>query len=142
MPEAIRNTAHQPDDGDDYYPGKRLGLPQYGARSVARPGRRLIAISIDWAIATVISLTFFSWDGFATLAIFAVLQIVFLATVQGSIGQLLMGLRIVSITGGWVGVLRPAIRTVLLSLVIPAVIWDRDQRGLHDRLSRTLLVRK
>jgi len=34
------------------------------------------------------------------------------------------------------------IRTVLLCLFIPAVIWDRDQRGMHDRLAGTVLVRR
>ncbi|MCU1514874.1 MAG: hypothetical protein JWO10_1964, partial [Microbacteriaceae bacterium] len=37
---------------------------------------------------------------------------------------------------------RPALRTVLLSLVIPAVIWDLDQRGLHDKAAGTVLVRR
>jgi hypothetical protein len=31
---------------------------------------------------------------------------------------------------------------VLLCIVIPAVIWDSDQRGMHDRLSGTVLVRR
>jgi hypothetical protein len=34
-----------------------------------------------------------------------------------------------------------ALRTVLLLLVIPALVWDRDGRGLHDRLSRAVQVR-
>jgi uncharacterized RDD family membrane protein YckC len=29
----------------------------------------------------------------------------------------------------------------LLLLLVPAVIWDRDGRGLHDKLAGTLLVR-
>jgi uncharacterized RDD family membrane protein YckC len=33
------------------------------------------------------------------------------------------------------------LRTVLLLLLVPAVIWDRDGRGLHDKVSGTLLVR-
>ena len=30
---------------------------------------------------------------------------------------------------------------VLLCLAIPALIWDRDQRGLHDKAAQTVLVR-
>jgi hypothetical protein len=30
---------------------------------------------------------------------------------------------------------------VLIALVVPALIMDRDQRGLNDRLIGTLLVR-
>jgi hypothetical protein len=33
------------------------------------------------------------------------------------------------------------LRSVLLVLVIPALIWDRDGRGLHDRLARAVQVR-
>jgi hypothetical protein len=52
-----------------------------------------------------------------------------------------MGLRLVPMAGGRVGVWRPALRSALLVLVIPAVVWDLDQRGLHDRVAGTLLVR-
>ena len=33
------------------------------------------------------------------------------------------------------------LRTALLCLAVPALIWDRDGRGLHDRLARTVQVR-
>ena len=124
------------------WPGKRLGLPESGSRSVARFGRRAGAIVIDWLLAVLISVAFFNYDGWATLAIFAILQIVFLALLSGSIGHLILGMRVVPIRGGWIGVWRPAVRTVLLCIVIPAVIWDRDQRGMHDRLAGTVLVRR
>jgi hypothetical protein len=31
--------------------------------------------------------------------------------------------------------------TALLCIVIPAVIWDADHRGLHDKIAGTVLVR-
>ena len=34
-----------------------------------------------------------------------------------------------------------SMRTALLLLVIPAVIFDPDQRGLHDKVVGTVLVR-
>jgi hypothetical protein len=40
-----------------------------------------------------------------------------------------------------IGPVRVVIRTVLLLLLVPAVIWDRDGRGLHDRLTETAVVR-
>ncbi|PZU30429.1 MAG: RDD family protein, partial [Microbacterium sp.] len=43
--------------------------------------------------------------------------------------------------GGWVGLWRPIVRTLLLCLVIPAVIWDADQRGVHDKAAGTVLLR-
>jgi hypothetical protein len=33
------------------------------------------------------------------------------------------------------------IRTVLLIAVIPALIWDLDTRGLHDKFAGTVPVR-
>jgi len=124
------------------WPGKRLGLPQSGPRSVGRLGRRLAALAIDWACAVLISVAFFSYDPLATLGVFAVVQIVFLLTAGGSPGHLLLGLRVVPVAGGYLGWWRPFARTILLCLLIPAVIWDRDQRGLHDRLIGSILVRR
>lgn len=124
------------------WPGRRLGLPESGPRSIARPGRRFLALAIDWGTAIIISVAFFSYDAWATLAIFAVAQAVFLLTANGSVGHLLLGMRVVPIAGGYLGVWRPFVRTILLCLVIPAVIWDRDQRGMHDRLIATVLVRR
>lgn len=124
------------------WPGRRLGLPAAGPRSVGRLGRRLVALAIDWGTAILISVAFFSYDAWATLAIFAVAQAVLLITANGSAGHLLTGMRVVPIAGGYLGFWRPLVRTALLCLVIPAVIWDRDQRGMHDRLSGTVLVRR
>jgi hypothetical protein len=124
------------------WPGQRLGLPERGPRSVARLGRRIIALAIDWGTAIVISVAFFSYNAWATLGIFALAQAVFLLTANGSVGHLLLGMRVVPIAGGYLGAWRPLVRTVLLCLVIPAVVWDRDQRGMHDRLAGTVLVRR
>jgi uncharacterized RDD family membrane protein YckC len=106
-------------------------------------GRRIIAILIDWAIATGVSfLIVHRQDAWITLGSFAVLQVIFIATLSGSVGHLVLGMRVVPLDPKWVGVLKPAIRTVLLCLVIPAVIFDKDQRGLHDKVAGTVLVRK
>lgn len=123
------------------YPGERWGMPRTGPGSIARVGRRLGALAIDWACAVIVSLAFFSYDSLATLAVFAAVQLVFIPTIGGSPGHRLVGLRLQMLRGGWVGVWRPIVRTVLLVLVIPAVIWDADQRGLHDKAAGTALVR-
>ena len=90
----------------------------------------------------LISVAFFDYDPLATLAVFAVAQSIFLVTANGSIGHLVLGMRVVPLAGGYLGLWRPLVRTVLLCLVIPAVIWDADQRGMHDRLVGTILVRR
>lgn len=123
------------------YPGERLGLPESGRGSVGRPGRRFGALAIDWACAVVISIAFFQYDSLATLIVFAVVQMLFIPTIGGSPGHRLVGLRVVQLSGAWVGLWRPVVRTLLLILVIPAVIWDPDQRGLHDKAAGTILLR-
>ena len=51
-------------------------------------------------------------------------------------------MRVATLSGRWVGLWRPIVRTALLVLVTPAVIWDPDQRGLHDKAAGTVLVRR
>jgi uncharacterized RDD family membrane protein YckC len=126
------------------WPGKRLGLPQAGSRSIGRLGRRLIAVIIDWAVASVIVYAFFRPDPVAlkVLGLFALLQVLFLLVLNGSLGHLIVGLRVVPVVPGYLGIWRPFVRTILLCLFIPAVIYDKDQRGLHDRWAGTILVRR
>ncbi|WP_413631684.1 RDD family protein [Microbacterium sp. SSM24] len=127
-------------DSAHLYPGERLGLPQEGSGSIGRVGRRIGALFLDYGAAYLIS-GFFGWDPLAILAIFAAIQLVFIPTLQGSPGHRIFGLRVVRIDGAWVGLWRPIIRTLLLIVVIPAVIWDADQRGLHDKAAGTILLR-
>jgi uncharacterized RDD family membrane protein YckC len=69
------------------------------------------------------------------------MQIVFIPTICGSIGHRLLGLRVVALKGGWIGPWRPVVRTLLLAIVVPALIWDSDQRGFHDKIAGTVLLR-
>lgn len=128
-------------DAVNSYPGERLGLPATGPGSIGRVGRRVAALAIDWAAAVILSVAFFRYDAMATLIIFAVAQILFIPTLGGSPGHRILGMRVVLLGGGWVGLWRPIVRTLLLVLVIPAAIWDADQRGLHDTAAGTVLIR-
>jgi uncharacterized RDD family membrane protein YckC len=116
-------------------------MPERGPGSIARAGRRIVALLIDWGIATGISYLFFRGNDWVTLLAFVVLQILFIPTIGGSIGHRIMGLRVVALAGGWIGFWRPALRSVLLAIVIPAVIWDSDQRGFHDKIAGTVVMR-
>ncbi len=135
-PEYAEEVTQVPQD----YPGERLGLPREGSGSIGRLGRRVAALFFDYGAAYLIS-GFFGWDPLAILAIFAIIQIAFIPTVQGSPGHRIFGLRLQRVDGGWVGLWRPIVRTALLIIVIPAAIWDADQRGLHDKAAGTVLVR-
>jgi len=120
--------------------------------SIARPGRRIGALVIDYAAATIIATGFLGFNQFALpseagltqfapLLVFAILQILFVPTAGGSPGHRILGMRLVRLDGAWVGLWRPVVRTLLLLLVIPAVVWDPDQRGLHDKAVGTVLIR-
>jgi uncharacterized RDD family membrane protein YckC len=128
------------------YPGERLGLPERGPRSIGRVGRRLAALAIDWASAMLIVFAFFPGttgigNGWANSVAFAALQVIFVATTGGSVGHRLVGLRVVPLGGGYIGLWRPVVRALLLVVILPAIVWDSDQRGFHDKLAGTVLIR-
>lgn len=123
------------------YPGERLGLPADGPGSIARLGRRVWAILLDWGCAVVLSIAFFDYAPLATSLIFVIVQIAFIPTIGGSPGHRIFGMRVIRLGGGWPGLWRPIVRSILLVLVIPAVIWDADNRGVHDKAAGTVLVR-
>jgi uncharacterized RDD family membrane protein YckC len=112
---------------------------------VARAGRRLAALLVDWASAMLIALLFTPYESVAytwvTPLVFAALQIVFIPTIGGSLGHRLLGMRVIPLEGGWVGPWRPVVRTALLLIVVPALVWDSDQRGFHDKVAGTVLIR-
>ncbi|GHH74514.1 RDD family protein [Streptomyces sulfonofaciens] len=128
------------------YRGRRLGLPEHGPGSIAPLGRRVGALAVDWALCMLIAYGLFAhgdrqalsnW----TLAVFFVLSLLTVGTVGSTPGKRVLGLRVVAEGGGRLGVLRVLLRSVLLCLAVPALIWDRDSRGLHDRLARAVQVR-
>jgi hypothetical protein len=134
------STSPAPEAPD--WPGQRIGLPETGSRSVARLGRRLAGIAIDWGIAVAISAGFFNYDSRATLLVFVGMQVLFTIVINASIGHAVLGMRVVPLAGGLLGVWRPIVRSLLIALVIPAMLWDQNQRGLHDRAAGTVLLRR
>ncbi|WP_405837712.1 RDD family protein [Streptomyces platensis] len=128
------------------YRGQQLGLPEEGPGSIARPGRRFAALFIDWALCLLIAYGLLS-GGKAqaasnwALVVFAVLSVLTVGTVGFTPGKRLLGLRVISEDGGRISLPRVVVRTVLLVVVIPAVVWDQDGRGLHDRVTRAVQVR-
>lgn len=135
------------DAGVDFgYRGEQLGLPEEGPGSIARPGRRLGALAVDWGLCLLIAygLLTHGYDqatGNWALLVFFVLGLLTVGTVGFTPGKRLFGLRVVPEGGGRLNPLRALVRTALLCVAVPALIWDRDGRGLHDRLARTVEVR-
>ena len=134
--------------GNPDYPGQRLGLPERGPGSLAPLGRRVVAVLVDWLICTVIAAGLLGYRlgesgaaPFKPLAVFVLMNVLLVGTLGFTIGHRLLGLRVVRLGGTNAGPLLAVVRTVLLAVVIPAVIWDRDTRGFHDKLAGTVLVR-
>ncbi|MFI6812527.1 RDD family protein [Nonomuraea sp. NPDC050328] len=128
------------------YPGERLGLPEEGPESIARYGRRIGALVIDWLICTWAIAQFVlgvnpGRSPWVPALVFAAQYLLLTGLLGQTFGHRLMGIRVAAMDGGrprWFPVL---VRTILLCLVVPAAIFDRDQRGLHDRVSNTMVVR-
>lgn len=138
--------------GSDFYPGQTLGLPEFGSGSVAGWSRRLGALLIDWLACSLIAIALFYHPhvGHAgsvlteprlwTPAVFAVEDFLLTALTGFTIGKRLLGLRVVRLDGRPVG-LWALPRTVVLMLVVPAMMMDRDLRGLQDKAAGTVVVR-
>lgn len=145
---AVRTTVGSvsPDvDGGPAHPGARLGLPASGPGSVSTVGPRVIAFGVDALIANGLALTALGGQGPGgsyVLAAYALPVWLGTALVGGSLGHHVTGLAVIRLDGARVGLWRGFVRTTLACLLVPAAVWDRDQRGLHDMAAQTVLVRR
>lgn len=89
----------------------------------------------------LISLFFFKSDPTANLIIFAAMQMLFVGVTGHSIGHRIFGMQVQGMDGSAVKPLTGILRTLLICLVIPPLFSDSDQRGYHDRIGKTILVR-
>lgn len=104
--------------------------------------RRIAGLAIDWVLAMGVSALFFGFGSLSIIAVFIVLHMVGGLLAAGSPGHLAMKMRIAPIKGGRLGIIAPLVRPLLIALVIPPLISDDDQRGAHDQLVGTILVRR
>jgi uncharacterized RDD family membrane protein YckC len=115
-------------------------------------GRRLLAITIDWLASYAIAFAFFAGGGsyseriegtrFLTPLIFVAEYAILIALTGASFGHRLLRLKVVDFSHGGVPNIRQVlIRTGLMALLITAITYDEDGRGIHERFSQTKLVR-
>jgi hypothetical protein len=115
-------------------------------------GRRLLAITIDWLASYAIAFAFFAGGGsyaeriegtrFLTPLIFVAEYAILIALTGASFGHRLLRLKVVDFSHGGVPNIRQVlIRTGLMALVITAITYDEDGRGIHERFSQTKLAR-
>ncbi|AUH43415.1 RDD family protein [Streptomyces sp. CMB-StM0423] len=135
------------DMGVDFgYRGQRLGMPETGPGSVAPVGRRIAALVVDWLLCQLIAYGLFAGGdsrslGLWTMVVFFVMTVLLVGTLGFTPGKRIMRIRVVAESGARLGFVGTIVRSVLLCLLIPAVVFDRDTRGLHDRVARAVEVR-
>ena len=109
---------------------------------MARAGRRILDICIDWGLSYLIAAAFFGGNPNAILAIFAIEQMLLVGMLGYSVGHRIMGIEVVQLNGRQPSLLDGVIRSLLVCLVIPVIIVDADHRGLHDRAIKSILIRR
>lgn len=123
--------------------GQRLGLPESGRGSVASYGRRIVALAIDWWLSLLIAAGLLRLRAEWALVVLAVEYVLLVPTLGMTVGMRLAGIGVANLVGDrlprWPAAV---VRTILLLLVIPAVVFDRDGRGVHDRAAGTVVVHR
>jgi uncharacterized RDD family membrane protein YckC len=150
QPKPDQPKSDQP-ESDRPYPGRAYGLPVAGPGSVAALGRRLLALLVDCVLAALVT-TLFVHPGTLTpehvqsLNYWSLLAW-YLITVIGTgffgvtPGMLLLGIQVARVDGGSMLLpLRAMVRAALVAVIVPAVVWDGDRRGLHDRAAGTIVL--
>jgi len=152
--EAVSDSPTRDAAAGPSYPGQRLGLPQEGPGSVAGWGRRFVALLIDWLTSTLAAMLVFGYDWFGSTAgeqglvgwtpmlVFLVEATILTALLGGSFGQLLLRVAVVRVDGKPVNLLHALLRTLLICLVFPPLVFNSDQRGLHDLAVKTVTLRR
>jgi RDD family len=117
---------------------------------VAGWGRRLLALLIDWILSMLALSAFIGhdvWTGrgdaqWLPMAVFALEVCVLTALLGGSAGQLVMRVVVRRTSGMPLDLIRALVRTLLICLVIPPLIYNRDQQGLHDLAVDSIALRR
>ena len=111
-------------------------------------GRRIVGFSIDWIASSLIVLLLFPQFPYGSVQAWVPTAIVFIVEASvltwltgSSFGQRISGLGVAAIDGGRLPLWRALVRNFLICLVLPAVVYDNQGRGLHDRLAGTYVVK-
>ncbi len=101
---------------------------------------RIGALIIDWLACLGVTILVLGPDGwssnqyaeFYTLLLYVLENALFTSLMGGSFGQLATRLRVVRLTGGRLNPLQALLRSAMIALVIPPLVFRPDGRGLHD----------
>ncbi|WP_114854947.1 RDD family protein [Brachybacterium sp. YJGR34] len=123
-----------------YVRGSSLGLPPTGPGSAAPFWRRPLSLVLDWALCMAVSALVFDGAALANLLLFVAVNLLFLTLFGATPGQYVLRLRVLPVRGRSPMVLRAIVRTALMLLLLPAVVWNRDRQPLHDVVAGTAVV--
>ncbi|WP_149362091.1 RDD family protein [Lolliginicoccus suaedae] len=129
---------------EELYRGESLGLPEDGPGSTPTWLRRSGAFFADIIMAALVAGLFTLPDppGQWSLLLWFAVAILAVFLFSFTPGQAMFGLRVQRAhSPAAVGLGRAIVRSILVFMLIPAAIWDRDGRGLHDRVTDTVVVR-
>lgn len=110
-------------------------------------GRRMLGVLIDWLLCLAIAQGFFDggqrWPEPYVAPLIFITQYLFFAALGGATpGHRIVGLKIVRFSDGGIPTpVQALIRTGLLVLIITAITFDQNGRGINERLSNTVLVK-
>jgi len=112
---------------------------------------RILALVIDWLASTLVVMAIIGPGGWSedrlsgtyTLGVFVLESAVLTAFAGGSFGKLMTRLRVVRADGPGqqIDLLRALLRSILVALVIPPLVFRPDGRGLHDMVAGSVTVR-
>lgn len=107
--------------------------------------RRFTALMADWLMSWAVTALIFQQIlglGEWILAVFFIEVFLLTALTGQSAGQRLFHIRVVRLSdGSQLAPLQVFIRTLLLCLVIPPLITDGQSRGLHDRVTGSVVIK-
>ena len=113
----------------------------------------MLGITLDWLAAYAIALGFFSGGGSflersrglgGTVLVVMAIEYFVLVTFGGSsFGHRIVGLKVIRFSDGGVATpIQVLVRTLLMVIIITAITFDENGRGINERISNTVLVKR
>src|SRR5699024_1442030 len=114
-----------------------LGLPAHGPAAGAPIWRPLLTLTVDRALSVGSAMLLFNYHELAVLGTFVVLNLLCISLFGATPAQFLLRVRVLPVRGRSPMPLRALVRTVLILLIIPSVVWNRDAQPLQDVVAGT-----
>ncbi|MGI8869237.1 MAG: RDD family protein [Mycobacteriales bacterium] len=121
-----------------------VDAPADGIGSTASAGQRVLGFAADALLSALVASIFTapSLPRNLSVVVLGLEYLVFTGFFGQTPGMRIVGIRLARIDdASMIGLPRAFVRTVLLLALVPAVIWNSQGRGLHDRAAGVAVVR-